>query len=241
MLRKFFVRSGCRAVRLWRGVPSGGGQGTYNLNGGLLILSLFGLSEGSGTATFNFSGGTLKAGGGFSTSLPMTLGTSGGGATFDTAGHAVTLSGLLSGPGSLTKVDSGTLTLATANTYGGNTLVSGGTLALRNPFALQNSTLDTSGGGVLEFRYADRRDLRRPDGSGNLTFGNAASAAVALSTGNNNASTTFSGALQGAGSLTKIGIGIADPGPAPTPTPAHHGQPGHAASRRPDGQPGDGQ
>ena len=41
----------------------------------------------------------------------MTLGTSGGGATFDTAGYAVTLSGSLSGPGSLTKVDSGTLIL----------------------------------------------------------------------------------------------------------------------------------
>ena len=60
----------------------------------------------------------------------MTLGTSGSGATFDTAGYAVTLSGSLSGPGSLTKVDSGTLTLATPNTYSGNTLVSGGTLAL---------------------------------------------------------------------------------------------------------------
>ena len=64
------------------------------------------LSQGLGSAAFNFSGGTLRANGGFSTTVPMTLGTSGGGATFNTAGYTVTLSGSLSGPGSLTLNDS---------------------------------------------------------------------------------------------------------------------------------------
>ena len=69
-----------------------GGSGTYNLNGGTLILSA--LSSGSGTAAFNFGGGTLQAGGSFTTTVPMTLTGSGGNATVDTAGNTVTLSGL---------------------------------------------------------------------------------------------------------------------------------------------------
>ena len=64
----------------------------------------------------------------------MTLGAQRQRSDFDTAGFAMTLSpDPLSGPGSLTKIDSGTLTLAATNTYSGNTLVSGGTLALGSP------------------------------------------------------------------------------------------------------------
>ena len=119
----------------------------------------------------------------------------------------MTLSGPLSGPGSLTKIDSGTLILAATNTYSGNTLISGGTLALGSPLALQNSTLDTSGSGVLSFGSLTSATLGGLTGPGTLSLANTASAAVALSVGNNNASTTFSGMLQGAGSLTKIGSG----------------------------------
>ena len=59
------------------GTGTATGTGTYNLNGGTLVTSS--LSQGPGTAAFNFNGGTLRAGGSFSSSLPMTLGTSGGG------------------------------------------------------------------------------------------------------------------------------------------------------------------
>ena len=59
-------------------------------------------------------------------------------------------SGVLSGPGSLTAIGSGGLTLNGVNTYTGNTLVSSGTLTLNNNSALQNSALNTSGsGGVV--------------------------------------------------------------------------------------------
>jgi autotransporter-associated beta strand protein len=44
-------------------------------------------------------------------------------------------------------------------------------------------------------------------GPGTLSLANASSSAVALSVGNNNASTTFAGALNGPGSLTKVGSG----------------------------------
>ena len=101
-----------------------GAKGVYNLNGGTLIVSS--ISRGSGTGTFNFGGGTLKAGGTFSTSFPMTL--TGGTANVDTGIYAVTLSGQLSGSGGLNKLGSSTLTLSGANTYQGPTTVSAGTL-----------------------------------------------------------------------------------------------------------------
>jgi hypothetical protein len=133
---------------------NGGSQAVYNLNGGLLVLSS--LIDFGGTVTFNFNGGTLKASSSFSTSLPMTLGTSGGGAAFDTAGFTVTLSGSLSGPGSLTKVDSGTLILSASNSYTGDTLVNAGTLILDYPdlAATSNAWVDNHGsGGVLDLNY----------------------------------------------------------------------------------------
>ena len=117
-------------------------SGTYNLNGGLLALDSLG--RGLGAAAFNFNGGTLQANGAFSSSLPMNLGGSGGGATFDTAGFAVTLSGQLSGSGSLTKVDSGTLTLAGSNTCTGPTTIAQGKLVVDG--WLTNSAVSVSGG-----------------------------------------------------------------------------------------------
>ena len=73
---------------------------------------------------------------------------------------------------------------------------------------MQESTLDTSGSGALSFGSLTAATLGGLTGPGTLGLTNTASAAVALSVGNNNASTTFSGMLQGAGSLTKIGSGV---------------------------------
>ena len=114
-----------------------GSSATYNLNGGLLQLSA--LTGGTGATAFNFSGGTLRAGATFSTSVPITVGASGGGATFDTAGSQLTLSGSLSGPGSLTLDDSlgtGRLILIGSNSYSGGTIVEAGTLEVTNSDAL---------------------------------------------------------------------------------------------------------
>ena len=114
-----------------------GSSATYNLNGGLLQLSA--LTGGTGATAFNFSGGTLRAGATFSTSVPITVGASGGGATFDTAGSQLTLSGSLSGPGSLTLDDSlgtGRLILIGSNSYRGGTIVEAGTLEVTNSDAL---------------------------------------------------------------------------------------------------------
>lgn len=120
-----------------------GRGGTYNLNGGLLITSTLMDSPG---ADFNFNGGTLQAAGSFSTAMPMTLGTSGGGATFETAGFTVTDSGSLSGAGSLTKAGSGTLILTATNSYSGATIINGGTLIVGGSLA---SAVAVGGGATL--------------------------------------------------------------------------------------------
>ncbi len=124
-----------------------GSRGTYNLDGGVLLTP--GLVSGGGAAAFNFGGGTLHADSSFSTTVPMTLTGSGGNATVDTAGYTVTLSGLLSGPGGLTKTDSGTLILGSPNTYGGGTTVTGGTLSITNPSALGSGGLTIGPHGVF--------------------------------------------------------------------------------------------
>ncbi len=59
------------------------------------------------------------------------------------------LSGVVSN-GSLTKTGLGTLALTNANTYSGTTRVLAGALRIANNLALQNSPLDTSGGGRIE-------------------------------------------------------------------------------------------
>ena len=79
----------------------------------------------------------------------MTLTGSGGNATVDTAGFAVTFSGSLSGPGGLTKTDAGALILAGSNIYSGGTEVDGGTLVAANGAkgsATGSGTVTLSGG-----------------------------------------------------------------------------------------------
>ena len=98
--------------------------------------------------------------------------------------------------------------MAAANTFSGNTLIVGGTLALGSSLSLQNSTLDTSGSGALSFGSLKAATFGGLTGPGTLSLSNTASAAVALSVGNNNANSSFSGTLSGSGSLSKIGSGV---------------------------------
>jgi fibronectin-binding autotransporter adhesin len=55
---------------------------------------------------------------------------------------------------SLTKSNSGTWELSNANTFTGNTKVTGGSLILKNNLALQSSAFDTSGAGTLDLTDA---------------------------------------------------------------------------------------
>ena len=154
-----------------------GATGIYNLSGGMLILSQLTTNS---TGTFNFSGGTLQASSAFSAFVPMTLGAGGGGATFDTAGYTVTLSGVISGPGNLTKVDSGTLVLSAANTYTGLTTVNAGVLSLIG--SLNSSSALVLGGGAFSYAPTANGDSGNRQTVAGLTV-NVGASSVSASAG----------------------------------------------------------
>ena len=69
-----------------------------------------------------------------------------------TDGHAVTLSGPLTGPGGLNKWGGGLLTLAGSNTFTGGTTVWGGGIVLNSTAALQDSTATVNINNGLLFK-----------------------------------------------------------------------------------------
>jgi len=110
------------------------GNGTYNLNGGVLMLrSITNATPGS-TAIFNFNGGTLMPVASSTVFMPnlITANVQSGGVLIDTTNFNITIGQNLASAsaGGLTKLGNGTLTLAGNNTYSGATVISNGTLNL---------------------------------------------------------------------------------------------------------------
>ena len=181
-------------------------QGTLNIDGDLeLGVATCPLSF-TGNATLQVSSSTASVS--LNSQRTVTLGT-GFTATFDTQSQALSIAGVIGGGGNLNKLGAGTLTLSVANTYGGLTSISAGTLLLANTLALQQSTFDcgSSGTAGLSFGTLAAATFGGLQGTNNFTLSNTASAAVALSVGNNGANTVYNGILGGGGSLTKIGGG----------------------------------
>ena len=155
-----------------------GNAGTLSF-GSLSAASLGSLSGGNGLALQNAD----------SNALALTVGGNGG---------STTLSGVLSGPGSLTKSGTGTFTLSADSTYAGTTTVNAGTL--------QVGTFDTTGsigagsvilgGGALQFSRSGTVTLSQTiSGSGTLRMfspgdNNTASGVLVLSGANSYAGTT---------------------------------------------------
>jgi autotransporter-associated beta strand protein len=92
--------------------------------------------------TILFTGGA-----GYSTGLPVAL-------TVGYNNSSTTYSGVMSGPGSLIKVGTGTLTLSGANTYTGDTTVAAGTLELAQPTLASGSTVAIKSGAALRLSFA---------------------------------------------------------------------------------------
>jgi YVTN family beta-propeller protein/autotransporter-associated beta strand protein len=156
----------------------------------------------TGAAGPVFTGGTMQfAGVNISSALPISLQAAGG--TFDTNGNNATLSGAISGPGSLTKIGVGTLTLSGSGTYTGATFVNAGTLQAGAVNALSPfSAFTVATGATLDLNNFNQ-SIGSLAGAGNVTLGSAT-----LTTGSDGTSTMFSGTISGPGGLTKVGGGV---------------------------------
>ncbi len=143
-----------------------GGSGVLAPSSGTILLltngTLIGSSitfGGSGTGYFYFDGGTLQVSSSFGSGTLWANALSAaqiknGGAIIDDNGKTVTIAqGFANYPGqvgSLTKINTGKLTLSGANTYTGNTTVMNGTLALSGLGTLGTGAALTLGGGTLD-------------------------------------------------------------------------------------------
>lgn len=181
---------------------------TVVTGGGRLSIAAqnaLGLAPGTFVADqLTLAGGILRASANFSlddANRGITITAAGG--SFDVnPSMKLTVAEVIAGPGSLTKLGTGTLTLTTANTFSGTTTVSAGTLELGHVSALQNSTLSS---GTVSFVVA---------GTNTYNFGGLAGAtnqalgANSISVGANNETTTYTGIISGTGGLTKVGNGM---------------------------------
>jgi T5SS/PEP-CTERM-associated repeat protein len=118
----------------------------------------------------------------------------------------LTLSGPLSGAGSLTKSGSFALTLGADNTnYTSGVTISAGSIVLGNANALAGSTATVNVNNGLNLNGQASPTLGALAGTGNIAAG---STATVLTVGGNNASTTYSGALTGSATdFVKTGTG----------------------------------
>ena len=120
------------------------------------VLEVLGISRQAGSLTFD--GGILRATGGnnnfLSTFSSGSVVINAGGAFIDSNGFDIGISAPLTGPGGLTKLGSGTLSLTTANSYAGVTTISAGYLNVSDNAALGTTAAGTVvlPGGALQLQ-----------------------------------------------------------------------------------------
>ena len=156
---------------------------------------------GSPAGAITFNGGTLQVTGTTFTATPRVFNWGPGGGGFDIADptNIFTVGQMLDGPGQLTKLGAGTLTLVSANSYSGGTTMTGGTLQVTD-----NASIGT-GAGVFDggtFQSV----------SDNLSFANPFFVNTAGGTVDTSGYTlTLSGPIangDGPGGLTATGFGV---------------------------------
>ena len=183
------------------GLCGNGSSAGGMLGAGGTFLATSGGALGCAGSSATMTGGTIVAGANNLTmNTPIVLASQGG--TVNTNGNDLTLGGVISGTGSLTKAGLGTLTVTGSSTYSGATSVNMGILqaGAANAFS-PNSAYTVAPGATLALAGFDQTTGSLA-GGGTVTLGSAT-----LTTGNDNTSTVFSGTISGSGGLTKIGTG----------------------------------
>lgn len=166
--------------------------GTY-LNGGVINVTQD-ASLGALSGGLVFGGGTLQLSADVTSARNATLNSGGG--TFDTNGNTLTLSNVISGPGSLTKAGAGTLILSGTNTYTGGTVFNGGTVNVAGWANLGGSANAlTFGGGTLLLAGVDVLQSGFPVPANGVNFNTVSG------------SQTVNGVLSGSGAVTVSGPG----------------------------------
>ena len=125
-----------------------------------------------------------------------------GAASINTNGNDLGLTGNITGTGGVTKSGSGVLTLSGTNTYNDSTTISAGSIKAGAANTLSpNSAVTVNSGASLNLNNFSQV-IGSLAGAGNTSLGSAT-----LATGGNNASTSYSGVIDGTGALTKTGSG----------------------------------
>ena len=163
-------------------------------------LTLTGANASTGTTTIRT--GTLQVGDG------GTTGTLGTGAVVNQGrlvlnrSNALSFGNVVSGFGELVQQGAGTATLTGASTYTGATTVNAGTLQLGAANRISDASALTVASGAT-FNLANFSEtVGSLAGAGNVSLGSGT-----LTSGGNNASTTFSGVISGTGGIAKAGAG----------------------------------
>jgi autotransporter-associated beta strand protein len=149
-------------------------------------------SDGATTSTINIA----------STVQPASVTFNNNSSTYAFSGAAI------AGTSSVYLTSGGNVTFNSANTYTGTTYIAGGSLTLGHPLAVQNSTVNVGPANGLTFSSGNTSPtIGGLSGPGSIALQDAGFNPVTPSVGANNASTVYTGALTGAGGLTKVGTG----------------------------------
>jgi fibronectin-binding autotransporter adhesin len=176
--------------------------GTTIAGGAISISKESNLGATAGTLTLD--GGVLQVTGTTLTGLirNIVFGAAGGGFDIADAGNTFTVTQSFAGAGSFSKAGAGALVLTGAQNYSGATTVTGGILRAGQAGSFSPASAFTVSAGARLDLAGFNQSVGSLTGAGTVTLGTAA-----LSTGSDNSSTTFSGAITGSGGLTKTGSG----------------------------------
>lgn len=191
------------------------GTGTLTLSGsnsysGVTQVNAGTLQASGGTAIGDLSAVSVASGASLVLDAAETIGSLAGAGSVDNGGFlltaggndvSTTFSGVLSGSGGLAKQGTGTFTLMGTNTFSGDVAVDGGTLAVAGGAAIDDLAAVSLASGTL-LAMGGNETIGSLSGAGNVNNGG-----FALTTGGDDTSTTFSGAMSGSGSLVKNGSG----------------------------------